>query len=175
MDGVVLFVIVALIAFFFLKYFSAESPPAGTDSEFTWVTRNIDQVLVMFPNAMQAAVAFELSKSRSVELTIEKLLSGQHLPAPPTDSRYHGWSSHYAGSDLASAQTSYTTSSEPTKEDLIKRYNLQNRIYASQPSTSEEKYAWSKKREEREEMLKRRKEAAVLAARSKLMEKDGLK
>lgn len=176
MDGLYLFFIVVLIAFFFLKYFSAESPASGTDSEFTWVSRNIDQVLVMFPNANAAAVAYDLSRTRNVEETIEKLLNGSQLPTPPRESRYHEWAQ--APPTTPRGQSSATSGSngsagadEPTREDLIKRYNLQNRIY-TQPAQTEERYEWSKKREEREETLRRRKEEAILSARRKLMEKD---
>lgn len=175
MDGIVLFIVVSLIAFFFIKYFSAEAPPAGTDSEFTWVTRNIDQVLVMFPNVNQSAVAWELSKNRSVEETIEKLLNEAILPMPPQDSRYAEWSgSSFAPSSTSNPNASTTnSSSEPTRDDLIKRYNLQNRVYAEGSNAQARgKYEWSKKREEREETLRKRKEDAILAARMNLMAKD---
>lgn len=175
MDGIVLFIVVTLIAFFFLKYFSAEAPPAGTDSEFTWVTRNIDQVLVMFPSANQSAVAWELSKNRSVEETIEKLLNETILPMPPRDSRYFEWT----GTTFTSGTTPVTNtgaspaSSEPTRDDLIKRYNLQNRVFAEGSNAQARgKYEWSKKREEREETLRKRKEDAILAARRNLLVKE---
>lgn len=185
MDSIVLFIIVAFIAFLFLKYFSADSPPPGTDSEYTWVSRNIDQVLVMFPNTDTNAIAYDLSKTRSVEETIEKLLAGQDLPSPPITSRFHDFANRSDTNTSSAASTSSsnsrantrngTNTNEPTKEDLIKKYNLQNRVYAD-PLTSEpdgsQKYEWSKSREEREKTLRRRKEEMVLAARRKLQAKE---
>lgn len=140
MDTTVLLVFVALITFFFVKYFNAEDPMPDTESEYVWVTRNIDQVLVMFPHTDTAALAYALSRTRSVEGCIEKLLAGETLPAPPEESRYHGWNLTLEGMDLASARTTTTVTSdsgdvgerrngEPSQDDLIKRYNLQNRVY----------------------------------------------
>lgn len=185
MDGIILFVVVAFIAFFFLKYFSAESPAPGTDSEFSWVSRNIDQVIVMFPNADANAIAYDMSKTRSVEETIEKLLSGQTLPRPPIESRYYDFArssaspsnpgtQNTANSNRAASMSSSSVN-EPTKEDLIKKYNLQNRVYVNpeSQSTGSTKYEWSKDRQQREQTLRKRKEDMILAARRKLVEQEG--
>ncbi|CCG83495.1 protein of unknown function [Taphrina deformans PYCC 5710] len=105
METILLLIIIAVISFFFLQYFKAEDPTPNTESELVWVTRNIDNVLVLFPNEDHSALAYELSRSRSVESCIEKLLAGEKLPTPPEDSRYHGWDLKLEGSDLASART----------------------------------------------------------------------
>lgn len=191
MDGIILFLVVAFIAFLFLKHFSAEAPSPGTDSEFTWVSRNIDQVLVMFPNSDTNAIAYDLSRTRNVEETIEKLLGGQPLPRPPIESRYFdfarrsmtstssiGTGGSNGGVASATNGSAGSNPNEPTKEDLIKRYNLQNRVYADpeasnsgSSSSSSTKYEWSKDRQQREQTLRRRKEEMILAARRKLVEK----
>lgn len=72
--------------------------------------------------------------------------------------------------------TNTATTNEPTHEDLIKRYNLQNRVHQPEqqpvdtPENAKARYEWSKQREVREKTLRRRKEEAVLAARRKMQE-----
>ena len=117
----------------------------------------------MFPNIPANQIAFDLSRTRNVEATIEKLLSGTTLPSPPQDSRFAAWN------QPRQAQAEQVTKQEPAKDDLLKRYKLEHR---KDEQPKEQSYSWSKNRAEREATLKKRKEDAILAARRKLLEQD---
>lgn len=141
----------------------------------------------MFPNTPASHIAYDLSRTRSVEATIEKLLSGVQLQRAPAGSRYATWSesadTQAASSSVSSQGTSAANAASKglTKDDLIKRYNLEGRVTGEGGGPSEtreealEKYQWSKKREEREVTLRRRKEDAILAARRRLQQQDSTK
>lgn len=148
-----------------MKYFSADGAPSGTSTEIRWVERNIEQVLVMFPNIQPNLIAYDLSRTRNVEATIEKLLSGQMLPSPPRDSHFSTW-----GASTAQATASTTSNDVSAKEDLIKRYNLQSKVDTNPVQT--QSYQWSKDRAQREALLKARKEEAILVARHKLLNRE---
>ncbi len=116
-------------------------------------------------------------------MTTEKLIQGQILPPVPRDSPYYNYgtpnvSSGLAGQGSTAASTPSTNSRIQSHDDLIKRYNLTNRVSvdhnAETPREVQEKYEWSKKREERETLLRRRKEDAILRARQNLIKKEGL-
>ncbi|ORY83709.1 hypothetical protein BCR37DRAFT_397972 [Protomyces lactucae-debilis] len=172
----VLLLVAAAILFFFLKYFTQESP-LSQDEAKSWVDRNIDHVAVMFPQIDRAAIAYDLSKTRNVEQTIETLLAERPLPACPRDSPYSSYrvttsaSSSSAASGTAAGATrgghaavSSGQQQQQQHPDLVQRFNLQGRS----AETGDVKYTWSKERAQREATLKKRKEDAILRAREKM-------
>lgn len=78
------------------------------------------------------------------------------------------------------AATSNPIPSKPANSDLITRYNLSSRITTPAESTSPEQatstgsktQSWSQNKTERAEILKKRREEMVLAARRKMEERD---
>jgi coupling of ubiquitin conjugation to ER degradation protein 1 len=162
-----LLLVAAAILFFFLKYFTQESPQTQ-DATRAWVDRNLDHVAVMFPQIDRSAIAYDLSKTMNVEETIETLLAGRPLPACPRDSVYYRPTTTTTTTTAASSSLAH---SEPTSKEhlnLVQRYNLQGRT--ADPSDAQ--YAWSRERSQREATLRKRKEDAVLRARQRLASTD---
>jgi len=174
---------VALVGFFAIRWFlnkpaspstpgsSASSTQRGQQPDLT----KINQLATMFPQLDRRTIAWDLHRNGgSVPATTERVLSGRGLDAPPVT-----WQPNIAA-PVQQAPATGTSSGSARKDgsgkredDLITRYNLQGRVGGkgkeAVPSEEEQrKSAWSSDKAVRAEVLRKRREEMVLAARRKL-------
>ncbi|KAF2235623.1 hypothetical protein EV356DRAFT_531782 [Viridothelium virens] len=181
---------VLLVGFLAVRwYFSSPDPNGGGSSRGsnTGRTRPVDpaqveQVAQMFPQLSRRDIMWDLQRNGgSVQATTERVLGGRSLEVPPPS---------FQPRDLTSSAP--TSSSPPSSTprslhpDLITRYNLASKISSQQTSgnspasssnatTSQgqgQGQGWSQNKNERQQLLQRRREEMILAARRKMEEKD---
>ncbi|KAK9390684.1 hypothetical protein V1515DRAFT_40391 [Lipomyces mesembrius] len=133
----------------------------------------IEVVQSIAPTLTVEQIRYDLDRTGSVELTIDRILAEGGLPFPPN-----------VQPDTPQTQASASTSAaaKGPYPDLIKRYNLEaklhNGIEESDESTVKElgstsagavkKAKWSHSKEERQAMLRKQREDMILRARRKL-------
>ncbi|KAK8210145.1 hypothetical protein M8818_003632 [Zalaria obscura] len=174
---------VVLVGFLAIRWFlSPASPNQNASSRNAGRQVNpahVEQIAQMFPQLDRRAIVWDLLRNGgSLQATTERLLSGRSLDTrqPPTS-----FQPPIPLSTAPTASTSTTPKPSAAHPDLITRYNLSSKI-TTPPSTPgasdvtsssvESKPGWSANRNERAEILKRRREEMVLAARRKMEEKD---
>lgn len=102
--------------------------------------------------------------------TSERILSGRGLDNPPPSYR------PALPTPPAAPATTARSTGPAAQPDLITRYNLQSRVSGKGKEAvveQDRQQAWSSDKAARAEGLKRRREEMVLAARRKMMEKEG--
>lgn len=101
--------------------------------------------------------------------TSERILSGRGLDNPPPSYR------PALPTPPAAPATTARSTGPAAQPDLITRYNLQSRVSGKgkEAVVEQERQGWSSDKAARAEGLKRRREEMVLAARRKMMEKEG--
>lgn len=128
----------------------------------------VASVRSMFPQIPEAAVRADLARSHSTQATVERILRDGSLPLPrgllPTPTP----TPTPAGAERPSLATSSSSTALPP--DLLTRYGLSSHT-APAPETGGAtdvpavQPGWSHDRNEREQALRKRKEAAILQAR----------
>ncbi|KEQ83865.1 AMFR protein-like protein [Aureobasidium pullulans] len=172
---------VAVVGFLLYRWFSGPALPSSTSSGRNGGRQvnpeHVEAVAQMYPQLDRRAIIWDLHRNGgSVQATVERLLGGRSLETPPP--------SFQPPIPRAAAPP---TPSRPVvvnkpAPNLIARYNLSSRL-APQESTQESEASgastgtkgWSQNKTERSEILKRRREEMVLAARRKMQEKDQTK
>ncbi|PVF93308.1 hypothetical protein CPB86DRAFT_809029 [Serendipita vermifera] len=157
----------------------------------------IDSVRAVFPDIPRANIHYDLLRTGSVEATVHRLMERGYLDAPPPAYRR---AFPQTDSDNAPVSASTNPANKPTPAKvptLIQRFRLETKIASDAPTSDEPEgwngtgpipYAakgkgrategptgptvWEATAEKRQESLQKRKEAMILAARRKLMEKD---
>ena len=137
-DLLIIALVIAIVVFVARRFKSTGGTTGGgngtrsaaSSSSRTWVERHLDQVTVMFPQTPVDRIAYDLSRTKSVSATVEKLLTGSTLPPVPRNSEWFDYSPSRPGSTAGTSSSSGmgTGSDLPTKDDLIKRYNLAGRL-----------------------------------------------
>jgi len=135
----------------------------------------IDTISNMFPDIPPDNIRYDLLRTGSVELSSNKILERGFLdPPPPAYFTLYPRDAH-AEQAARPAQTGGATSTavKASKQSLIDRYNLQERV--AQPATlvgedqSGGKAVWEDSAEKREASLKERKAQMILAARQRML------
>lgn len=173
---------VALVGFLAIRWFmNKPASPSGSNSSPTSRNNAVDntkvaQISAMFPQLDQRQIAWDLSRNGgNVAATSERILSGRGLESPPPSYRPQ-LPAPAPAAPTASGRSSGAAAQQP---DLITRYNLQSRVSGkgkeAVASTEEEqkRQVWSSDKAARAEGLRKRREEMVLAARRKMVEKDG--
>lgn len=182
---------------------TAASSPSGTSSSrrnLRPVTLNrrtvtpdmIEVVKAMAPNLTDEQIEFDLQRTGNIELTVERYLANGSLPFPPNynmrsnaarpsaSSSAANSSEHVIGSSASSSSANIST--EKSKNSLIDRYNLSDKLESfeiptlSSDETSEnpfktEKIEWSGNSQTRQNNLKKQREMMILKARKNLEKK----
>ncbi|KAH0562706.1 hypothetical protein GP486_002622, partial [Trichoglossum hirsutum] len=165
-------IVVAIVSFVVLRWFFS-SPSSNSSNASRSRTANtgrrIDPAQVevlsqMFPQAGTREIMWDLQlNGGNPNATSERILSGRGLETV----------------SFASIKT--TANARNTQPDLITRYNLSSKLSAaSREDKSNDskgplplgKQAWSQNKAERAQLLQRRREEMILAARRKMEEKD---
>ncbi|GAB7351966.1 hypothetical protein MBLNU459_g2494t2 [Dothideomycetes sp. NU459] len=170
---------VAVVGFLIYRWFSSSSTAASPSSRGNAGRQvnpaHVEQVASMFPQLDRRTIMWDLQRNGgSVQATTERVLSGRSLDTPPPS---------FQPQIPRPATTVPSTNPVPPKpahSDLITRYNLSNRIAspagvapAEQATTTGSKpQSWSQNKTERADILKKRREEMVLAARRKMEERD---
>ncbi|KAK9458145.1 hypothetical protein V1511DRAFT_28462 [Dipodascopsis uninucleata] len=148
----------------------------------------IEVVQSVAPNLSVEQIRYDLERSGSVELTIDRILAEGSLPYPPDyQPNAVSSSSARAGTGPATNLTGQSTSSQSQYTDLITRYNLKSRLSgkssnkptepttietleesATVPANGKKPSKWSQSKEERQRILKKQREEMILRARQKL-------
>lgn len=177
---------VALVGFFAFRWFM--SKPSSSSSDNTSASSRsrgnqavdlakIEQIAAMFPQLDRRTIAWDLHRNGgSVPATTERVLAGRGLDAPPPSYR-PALPAPEAQAPAVGVSGASGKSKGTAQEDLITRYNLQNRVGGkgkeAVPSEEQKRSAWSSDKATRAEGLKRRREEMILAARRKMEEKGG--
>ncbi|KAK9239849.1 hypothetical protein V1525DRAFT_396937 [Lipomyces kononenkoae] len=157
------------------------SSQAGTESGTTYRRRRpvtqamIEVVQSIAPTLTVEQIRYDLERTGSVELTIDRILAEGGLPLPPN-------------AQPEAPQPQPSPSSAAAKgpySDLIARYKLQTKLHndidldqpdgtnpGSTSTVAVKKAKWSQSKEERQEMLRQQRENMILRARRKLEEAD---
>ncbi|GAM90241.1 hypothetical protein ANO11243_082830 [Dothideomycetidae sp. 11243] len=173
---------VLVVGFLVVRWFFSSSSGQSPGSRASGRQINpahVEQIHQMFPQLDRRAIMWDLRRNGdSVEATTERALSGRALPQPPPSFQPE----LPAAPAMASASASRQAEAKTPLPDLITRYNLGSRVNASEEagrsqvetesSTSTKQSGWSQSKTERSELMRRRKEEMVLAARRKLEAKD---
>ncbi|KAF8457792.1 hypothetical protein BGX38DRAFT_1157446 [Terfezia claveryi] len=163
-----------LIGYLFFRWYNSSPPstssaagPASssalrrppTAQDLARLQQRAEIVHGMFPQISLSSIKWELQKNGGiVEITTEKILAQGFLPEPPAPVNQVG--------SAPSSPKPYT--------DLITRYNLADKLAAL--SSADEvttqgggrASAWSQDKQERQALLKKRREEMILKARRKL-------
>ncbi|KAF2725877.1 hypothetical protein K431DRAFT_215138 [Polychaeton citri CBS 116435] len=174
---------VALVCFFAIRWFiSKPSSPAEPGQRSSRSRRNqvdpskVEHVVGMFPQYDRRTIAWDLQRNGgSVEATCNRLLQGPGLETPPPS-----FQPPLSAAVNASEPLQAITKQEPSRPDLITRYNLQSRVSdkGKEAVTSEtqerdqKKATWSSDKASRANALKKRREEMVLAARRAMEAKE---
>ncbi|KAM0801691.1 putative AMFR protein [Usnea florida] len=157
--------------FFFTK---TTNPPPRTNPRAA-NPADVEQIATMFPQIGRREIMWDLQRNGgSVNATTERILGRGSLDTPPP--------SFQPNIPVGATPTTANTSPGQIRSehvDLITRYNLGSRI-SSPPSTpaegsglgSAQTESWSNNKNERQALLKRRREEMILNARRKLEEKE---
>ncbi|KAK9466170.1 hypothetical protein V1512DRAFT_264033 [Lipomyces arxii] len=130
----------------------------------------IEVVQSIAPALTVEQIRYDLERTGSVEVTIDRVLAEGGLPMPPNAVPVAPTPS---ASTSSAAQTQYP--------DLISRYNLKEKLNtgdslekidststSSEGSGARNKMKWSQSKEQRQEMLRKQREEMILRARRKL-------
>lgn len=165
---------VALVGFLAIRWFMNKPPSGGSSSSARGNnavdSAKIEQISAMFPQLDQRQIAWDLSRNGgNVAATSERILSGRGLDNPPPSYR------PALPTPPAAPATTARSTGPAAQPDLITRYNLQSRVSGKgkEAVVEQERQGWSSDKAARAEGLKRRREEMVLAARRKMMEKEG--
>ncbi|KAF6224811.1 hypothetical protein HO133_010005 [Letharia lupina] len=161
------------IRYFFFTKPSTSSPRANPRAVNP---ADVEQIATMFPQIGRREIIWDLQRNGgSVNATTERILGRGRLDPPPPSFQ----PVIPAG---ATPSTANTTLAQSKSEhiDLITRYNLGSRVSSqssspsegSGPSGSPQPQSWSNNKNERQALLKRRREEMILTARRKLQEKE---
>ncbi|KAG9565437.1 AMFR protein-like protein, partial [Aureobasidium melanogenum] len=165
---------VAVVGFLLYRWFSGPNLPSSQSSGRNGGRQvnpeHVEAVAQMYPQLDRRAIIWDLHRNGgSVQATVERLLGGRSLETPPPSFQ----------PPIPRAAAPPTTSRSITEvkvnPDLITRYNLASRLNpaeARQESETTGTKGWSQNKTERSEILRRRREEMVLAARRKMQEKD---
>ncbi|KAH0274052.1 AMFR protein-like protein, partial [Aureobasidium melanogenum] len=165
---------VAVVGFLLYRWFSGPSLPSSQSSGRNGGRQvnpeHVEAVAQMYPQSDRRAIIWDLHRNGgSVQATVERLLGGRSLETPPPSFQ----------PPIPRAAAPPTTSRSITEvkvnPDLITRYNLASRLNAAEAKQESETTGtkgWSQNKTERSEILRRRREEMVLAARRKMQEKD---
>ncbi|KAI1926596.1 hypothetical protein LOZ58_003176 [Ophidiomyces ophidiicola] len=176
----------AVVSFFVIRWFfsrpgdgNGESSGQRSGSRSGVDPAQVEQLAQMFPQLNRRDIMWDLQRNGgSVAATTERVLGGRGLETPPPSFQPN----IPEPASPAIPATSTTSSKQPT-DDLITRYNLSSRIKegvatvaaATDSSTIiRPESAWSQNKSERQRLLQKRRDDMILAARRKMLEKDGI-
>ncbi|KAL1953745.1 hypothetical protein VTO42DRAFT_2309 [Malbranchea cinnamomea] len=168
----------AVVSFFFIRWFLSSRSSAG-DGQQPRGRRvdpaQVEQISQMFPQLSRREIMWDLHRNGgSVAATTERILSGRGLDTPPPS--YQPMIPQPAPQPHT-ATASSSSASKPQTENLITRYNLEDRIKAEGTGSDagsdlKPESGWSQNRSERQRLLQKRRDDMILAARRKLLEKE---
>jgi len=137
----------------------------------------VEVIQAMFPHLPPSSIAYDLSRTGSIEITTNNILSRNTLPPAPTNSPYHQqFPSPAPPSQSSSSSTPVPSSSKP---DLISRYKLEPRLSEDipvEPTPINDKgkgkapSQWSQSQMEREDNFKKRRDDMILRARKQMQD-----
>ncbi|CAI4210717.1 unnamed protein product [Parascedosporium putredinis] len=120
----------------------------------------------MFPQVDRRTILWDLQRNGgSIQATTERVLAGR-LETPPLPS-----SPRLPGSNPSTSTGAQQAKQpeRPKQPDLITRYNLQNKVTSeSSADMDKKKEGWSSNKDERQALLKKRRDEMILAARRKM-------
>ncbi|KAF2149957.1 hypothetical protein K461DRAFT_281206 [Myriangium duriaei CBS 260.36] len=173
---------VLLVGFLAIRWFLSSSNHQGSGSR--GAGRQIDpahveQIHQMFPQLDRRTIMWDLQRNGgSVQATTERVLSGRTLAQPPPSFRPQLPTSPAPTAASGSRQAD----AKAPLPDLITRFNLSSKLNVAsdaQPSqadsataTPSKQSGWSQNKTERSELMRKRKEEMILAARRKMEDKD---
>ncbi|KAI5235683.1 AMFR protein-like protein [Aureobasidium subglaciale] len=168
---------VAVVGFLLYRWFSGPTLPSSQSSGRNGGRQvnpeHVEAVAQMYPQLDRRAIIWDLHRNGgSVQATVERLLGGRTLETPPPSFQPP------IPRAAAPPAASRPVAEAKVNPDLITRYNLSSRLSTqegSQESEATGTKGWSQNKTERSEILKRRREEMVLAARRKMQEKDQTK
>ncbi|KAI9783501.1 MAG: hypothetical protein M1839_003671 [Geoglossum umbratile] len=185
---------VVIVSFVVLRWFFSSPSPSSRNAarpRTAAAGRRVDPAQVemlsqMFPQVGTREIAWDLQRNGgNPNATTERILSGRSLDTPPISFQpltAAAGANTQPPSSSASASTTSTTSTRSSLPDLITRYNLSSKLYATPQEDKNNnknhapsgRQAWSQNKSERAQLLQRRREEMILAARRKMEEKDRL-
>jgi len=138
---------------------------------------DVEQVVSMFPQTSVAAARYDLERSGSLNVTIERALRDGYLTEPPAG--------YYPDLVVTASTSSIATLEAPKRStanetpSLITRLGLQSRVEDDWDRPVDDigkgkgkATSWANTAEDREKSLRERKAKMVLEARRKLLEKE---
>lgn len=183
----VIFVLTLSIAFVFLRWLITPIPPSlpfeTTSNESTASssgTRNpenggstatnrrnrrevsdsmIEVVQAIAPQLTPQQIRYDLQRTGSVEVTIENFMETGTLPFPPGESP-----NVHLDEDSEGHNHAPTSTADP---NLIAKYHLESKVNED-VEDSQNKGKWASSKEERSDILSRRREEMILKARKRL-------
>ncbi|KAI5453926.1 hypothetical protein NCC49_004921 [Naganishia albida] len=188
-------IIIAIVVIFFIaRYFSgskqkSEPIAIGTDGVPTnGPLRGVSAAMIQnvhaaFPHISHSAIAYSLSKTRSVQATSEAILEQGFLPEPPASFPTHPYITSLAPPPPQPSTPTTATADKPqiNHPSLIERYNLTSAVRAQDKgkarqadgelSEAAQSRAWNADKAAREKTLQDRKAKMILEARQRLLEK----
>ena len=183
---------VAVLGFIIYRYFTyssrAASPSTGRVAGQRFTPAQVEQITSMFPQLNRRDIMWDLQRNGgSVAATTERILGGSGL-APVcmpllgdgvllTDSQAPPSFQPVMPNLPTTSNTNTFSIPKPTKpeQDLISRYNLHSRIGASDKGKEKEENGpsgWAGTKDQRQQVLQRRRDEMILAARRRMLEKD---
>ncbi|KAF2455094.1 hypothetical protein BDY21DRAFT_290299 [Lineolata rhizophorae] len=144
---------------------------------------HVDQIQQMFPQLDRRDIMWDLQRNGgNIAATTERVLSGRGLEAPPPS--FQPAQPAPAPRSRPAQPSTSRSPPPPVHPDLITRYNLAAKIReqgaasGSMPAAAEAEFGaaqrlgWSTNKDERQALLRKRREDMILAARRKMEEKD---
>ncbi|KAI9145947.1 hypothetical protein BKA69DRAFT_312235 [Paraphysoderma sedebokerense] len=179
---ILFFVLVSVLLLLTGNSDSNQSPQTGGNQRLRRGRHNptpdqIQAVQILFPQIPVAAIELDLSRTGSVEATCDNILRNGSLPTPTPEqppaasttatssTSNSGGSSSQSASSSKSSSTSAHSSSVSSFISQLSRSNQDN--FEIQPVKKD----WSSNPNERQQNLMTRKQAMVLEARKKYLEK----
>jgi len=172
-------IFVAVLGFFAIRYFMSSRSASSASRTSTRGRRinpdQVEHIAQMFPQLSRRDIVWDLQRNGgSVAATTERILTGHGLETPPQSFQPE---IPAPSTPVASATTS--APAKPPNPDLITKYNLQSKLRTDQAETSAMESSpnaggsgWSANKTERQQMLQRRRDEMILAARRKMEERD---
>ncbi|KAI8049905.1 hypothetical protein BDF22DRAFT_697203 [Syncephalis plumigaleata] len=126
-------------------------------------------VHTMFPHLPLPAIRRDLERTRSVEITCERILRDGTLPILPSDMASS--SSSTGGSGSGTTEDSHTSRNQPqgVSTSLLKRYQLTDDQVETLNDNTPLDRTWETEGTEREKRLQARKVQMVLMARKRML------
>ncbi|RKP07139.1 hypothetical protein THASP1DRAFT_31050 [Thamnocephalis sphaerospora] len=170
-DGVSVLVALVLLVFIFRWLFGGATPTDNSSIRRAPVRDDwVQTVHSMFPHIPTAAIRRDLERTRSVEITCERILRDGQLPTLPSDfAPSHAVATPAAASTGASAGRPAATS-QAAQPSLIRRFNLSDRNLDGVDDKTVDR-VWEADSRKREDRLRSRKEQMLLRARKRMLEK----